>query len=515
MRRAYTTGQERQIIDQSIQAATENVLKRQVEITKQLEDVKLSNDARDALLAERDKSYEFSTALRLADLDQSSMAGANLGSRAGNINTGEFRNLSPESILKDKGIHPDLASENEWADAQDEFFKKQAEHADRKAEDSKVIDLKQQAQTALDKGDFKEAALRMAEADAIVSDSANGFSIYRATAELMISNVFSPKSFIVNVVPSVVQLIFRPAYAAFIKGLDGRAIREMVTQYSVAAANMRMAWRAARASFDYEKSLLSGNVGMGVFGQEIPNKLGGRFFRLIPRLNTAADEFASQLNYRMFVAADAAGRAYDNGLTQGLTGQAFQDYVKTHYTKALEDAFEPNVKLSVVQFLRQEGSRRGLTGAKLDEYVTTELHKNADLFRTATNQMGKNFSDDAAFKRDFRGTDGNGLVTGTVSNLAGSYEEFLNKNPLVKLFTNMFYRTPIRVFETGFRLTSGLNLVTPGFLRDLTGKGFGGIGGYSQVRAQRRAFPVVSDHNSSPVSLFSGPFAWFRTDRAS
>ena len=53
---------------------------------------------------------------------------------------------------------------------------------------------------------------------------------------------------------------------------------------------------------------------------------------------------------------------------------------------------------------------------------------------------------DVLFKRDFSGE-------GAASTAAKGYEGFVNRNPVMRLAGRLFFRTPVRVFEEGLRLT--------------------------------------------------------------
>jgi hypothetical protein len=53
----------------------------------------------------------------------------------------------------------------------------------------------------------------------------------------------------------------------------------------------------------------------------------------------------------------------------------------------------------------------------------------------------------------------------------------------MRMAGQLFFRTPVRVFEEGIRLTPGLNLISPKFLSDLSGAN----GSMRQIRAQGEA----------------------------
>lgn len=63
------------------------------------------------------------------------------------------------------------------------------------------------------------------------------------------------------------------------------------------------------------------------------------------------------------------------------------------------------------------------------------------------------------------------------------YEQWVNRWPVIRILGQLFFRTPVRVFEEGLRLTPGVQFITPGFLNSLLGR----YGRLAQVRAQGEA----------------------------
>ncbi|WP_264614813.1 hypothetical protein, partial [Rhodoblastus acidophilus] len=272
------------------------------------------------------------------------------------------------------------------------------------------------------------------------------------------------------------------ALDAVVTGLDEAALRRMSSTYSTLGTSMGVAFRAAKLAFDMEKSLLRTDGGKYLEQAPVIPGVAGRYLRVVPRLLEATDEFFSQMNYRAFVQGEATFNAINAANEKGLTGKAKEDFVKQAVEKAHKQSFSPDIDVvDVLDSLRQTGLNKGLSGDKLTEWVKAQLDGNKDLFKDAINQAGRKFSDDLLFKREFSGDN-------WASRLAQSYEREVNKNPWMRLVGQLFFRTPVRVFEEGFRLTAGLNMlsgtVIPGtFIKDLRG----GNGPQAQIRAQGEA----------------------------
>lgn len=445
--------------------------------------------------AERKAIYEGQLqVIRDADLALSSVIGSDLANRVGKINTGALRDINPDALMLKKGIDPLMATEAQKLDALNEFHEILVNQAEAVAKRGEVQELDKAIQEAFDTGDYGRAAVLGEEKQTLLEKIIElepdpeakermqlGRQIVKGMNEYVISTVFTPKTVLVNTIPAAVKTMYRPGLDFVMRGMDGKAYRQMTAAYSAMAANQSAALKAAAAAFRYEAAMLNGD-----FTKEanrileespvLPRKYLGGVLRIFPRMLGTTDEYFSQLNYRSYVASSAAGRAYEVGLAKGMKGEALDAFVKQETINAIEHSFASSVDApKVVGFLRQQGISNGLSGAKLQAYIERELGRNPDMFREATNQTGIDFANDMAFKRPFSGEGRWGT-----SRIAKDYEDLVNRYPIMRLMGQLFFRTPVRVFEEGFRLTAGLNLVTPGFISDLRGAN----GPAKQLRAQ-------------------------------
>lgn len=493
--------EEMQIAKQTFADATEAVGRQLAEVRSNIASKTLDGPSAAVAHEEARQLQRQYDIVRRADLSLSSITGSELKNRVGNLNTGAFRDVSPDSILRDKGFDPDKLGEYhpERITAEAEFQDRLAFEYDRRTTDREIQSLQTKVQDAVDYGDYAEAAKLSASEDALrtslaerspdtaspgLDQRANTF--FNTVNEWVISTVFTPATVVVNTVPHVVSVTLRPIGEFVVRGMDAKAWKVMATTYSAMAQHSDSAVRAAIAAWRYERDITAGVTdGASKYLEHDPiisRRYGGGFIRFFPRVLSSSDALFRKLNYHAFVAGNAAADAWEEGLHTGLKGAGLTDFVRSAVEKASAQSMASKIDApSVVAFLRKQGLDRGLKpGPKLDHWVSTELQKNGDLFRQATDQAGSDFADDLAFKRQFSGDS-------KVSRLAAGYEEFIHANPWMRLAGQLFFRTPVRVFEEGFRLTAGVNLVTPGFLRDLRGYGAGGVGGHAQLRAQGEA----------------------------
>ena len=433
------------------------------------------------------------------DKELSTDSGRALGYRAGGLNTGEMRNLENAS---DEEF---LALYNEWLkkvdlDPEINEMKEAARKAKEAGDYDKFVKLEDQREQLQ-----KEFVTKNLGVAPKLYDKFN--NVVKAANEVAIGNVFSPKTLQLNMISPVVATFTNPLLNNLARdGLSAMSRRAIAAEYKAMWDFRDMAFNAAKASFKYERSILTGDSArfleqynilpksLKAKGVNVPVAHVTRFF---PRLLLATDTFFEQLHYRSFTVGRAMTDAYEDGIQKGV--KDLDKHVKDATKKVLDDAYTP--ELNIVDLLRADGKSRGLTGEKLTNFIKTEMAEregkfsqitqpnlNKDLLQKANigkdvdpevskfNQQSKDYVDDILFKRDFSGKS-------TVSKAAKFYEQQINKHPIFRFMGQMFFRTPVRVFETAQRLTPFWNFMSPSFMNDLKGKN----GTIKQMRAQREA----------------------------
>ena len=458
--------------------------------------------------------------LKEIDTKLSSTSGTDLVSRKDGKLVGSNRNLSPASILKEQKIDPKKASPQQRQAANEEYVRRWDEIEGIIRDNSEVKAIQTKIEDAASTGNLTEMNKLYAERDALVTNkmkkelAAKPFAsrVYeklnegflRKNNEFVISSVFSPTTLVMNTIPAVAKVLYKPALDAVVKGFGKAARAEMFHTYSAYKAVQGSALSGARAAFRYERALITGEFNKVLEQAPAIAGLKGRVIRFFPRALAATDEYFGRILYHGYVAGDAASTAMEEAVSKSISKSnpltvtrdeldevasaaagkdifkpktyTFTDadsYVKDAVEKSLKNAYEiaPDA-VSTFDLLRQRGMDRGYKGRRLEEWMKAEMDRNGDLFKKALNEQGRDHADDMLFKRAFSGK-------GTVSKAARGYERFVNANPAMR-FIQLFVRTPIRVFEEGVRLTPGFQLLAPNYRNDLLGKN----GLAKQVRAQ-------------------------------
>lgn len=426
----------------------------------------------------------------IAPLDEldaalSTITGQRLRARQESLNTGDVRGVTIKS-LEEQGLSRTEAERQFDALFAEKMLKHERtqeiaalsakiEEVRKSGDLSKYIELKGEKKLKLD--EFKEEVLLE-----------EGSAVYRAINkpikvlnEVMISFVFSPATLIVNTVPSFAKAVYKPFLNNLMQdGLSATSRKKIVAEYSAMFSMFPTAAKMAKAAWRYEKSILTGDSAR--FLEEyntIPKKFGGGVLRHFPRALLATDAFFENIHYRGYAVGKATGDAMEAGVAKGLKGKELDDFVKAEVETAVSKAYAPEE--NAIDILMSDGISRGLKGKKLENFINKELAKNESAFVKATDQDGRDYVQDILFKRDFSGN-------GAASQLAKGYEGFVNKHPAMRLMGQLFFRTPVRVFEEGIRLTPGLNLISPGFMKDLKGVN----GPMRQARAQGEALMSYS-----------------------
>lgn len=465
-------------------------------------DLAESIKAREAMLKSGSADPEQFVALeaRIADLEarlsDPSMADDAFGSMAGSILQDRQKGLpgveglTPEKIAQERNI-PIEEARQVWSElvskaAMDAEIQKVAAKYD--ADAAKAIDM----------GDLEGAARitsqKWKELDARVDAIAPGSaSFVQKLTELAISNVFSLKTVLVNLIPSGIKTLVIPAMKFLNSNpLEKAARAELVASYAAMRSSFSGAMRAAWAGYKYEQALLTRDGMRLVEGElALTGKLGGAV-RFFPRILNASDEFLSRINYDSFVAGRAAAEAVMEGQGKGLTGKQLDAMVKEAVEKAVSGSRSAEKGDELVMPIINKGINLGLTGDDLFKYVEREAVKNPEALLKGTDEEALNFVRDVLYKRDFSGQ-------GMASKAAQKYEDFTRNFPSWRLLVGqLFFRTPVRVFEEGIRLTPGLQFIAPNFIDDLKGVN----GTLRQVRARSEAMTSLAI-TGAVISLYA------------
>jgi hypothetical protein len=379
-----------------------------------------------------------------------------------------------------------------------EEFARQVFKAEQSAEVKRIKqEYNHRIEKAMAEGDIGEAGrlttMRNLELDAkLEKEMGKEPGFIHKLNELVISNVFSPTTVMVNIVPSMAKVMYRPALNALLENpLKAATRKEMVSTYSAMASSLKSAWRGALAAFRYEQAILTRESGRLLEGELAIKGNKGAVIRIFPRLLNASDEFLSQMTYQGFIAGKTAGEAYEAGLQQGLKGKALDRYVKDQVKAAVKNAYSDVTHEESIRTVANKGVNLGYSGEKLAHYVKRELMRNPDALRHGNDSEAIDYVRDVLYKRAFSGE-------GAASKIAKRYEQVVNDVPVLRLLGQLFFRTPVRVFEEGVRMTPGLQIVAPNFLKDLAGKN----GRRAQIRAQGEAMMSLA-FTGTVLSLYA------------
>ena len=478
--RSDLSREEIRVVDKAVQNYKNEVVTELATLRKE----RMALDAKTAL-SEPEVIHQQELNTRIADLEERSAAAVKAddatGSMAGSIlqdrqdPMNALKGVTVESIMAEKGVTK-VEAEQVWAEM--------VGKAHLQSEGQKISmvydDLATKALEADDlEGAMKAAILKNRELNAKVEALApKGSSFIDKLTEFSISNVFSIKTIIINLIPSGLKTLVIPGLKAVLNNPFEKATRaEAAASYSAMRSSFGAALNAAKAGFRYEQALLSRDGTRLVEGEmAMTGKLAGAW-RIFPRILNASDEFLSRINYDSFVAGKAAAEAAMEGTEKGLKGKALDDFISESSKKALDVAMKPTTGDELVNPIINKGLNLGLTGEDLFKWVEKEAMRDPQSLRKGNDEEALNFVRDVLYKRKFSGE-------GSMSKAAQAYEDAMRKFPTMKLVIGqLFFRTPIRVFEEGIRLTPGLQFVAPNFMQDLAGAN----GSLRQVRAQAEA----------------------------
>ena len=485
---ALSIGVQRNISDLYGELAT--VLDKQLN-SKDLTEVEL-----DELTVVREEIEDLIRQANVLDEGFRATAARSLGSRQEFLYRGELLDTLPDDIKADKNISDDEAVKEFLAlyEKQKSLYHKDTEIRAISGEIDRAI-----KQNRIDKA-FKLSEQRRELIKAKVNEQNPGISYkIRATTrrtiegvnEYVIGTVFTTSTLVVNTVPSLMKTFYKPFLNFVVEGdYTSVGFGKMAATYGAMTNTIGTAGRAAIAAYKYERGLLTGDYSKFMENHNIlPQRFKGviptgAVVRLFPNILQLQDEFFAQLNYRGFVEGKAVGNAlakHQAELKSGkrkkaLKGKKLEEYVQKEVDKVILKAYDQLDASKIKHDLLEQAKARGMNAVQAKKFVAKEFKKNQDLFKRGVNREARSYTEDLLFKRQFSGE---GLASGG----AAKYEQFVKDNPWMKIMGQLFFRTPVRVFEEGIRMTPGLQLVAPKYIADLRGSN----GTARQVRAQGEA----------------------------
>lgn len=514
--RSITTLKDVPVVFRAIQMLHDEVRVAQAEILKKINAQPES--------AEMPKWIETSNQLDARRVDIG-LADDAMGSFGGSLNRQRQEGLmglqghTPESIAATHGVDIETATAM-WQKTVDAALVSQKAKEVAGVYDGKVAD-------ALDKGDFGAVAQLFAqkrrELNGIGEEAAPGGSSFLAgifspsawlhglhstmgkIRELFISNLFSVGTLVVNGVPSIVKTLAIPVARAIVSDITKLETRvELGANYSAMQATFRSALEKAWAGFKYEQAILTKDSGRLMEGEMAMTGRVGGALRIFPRLLTASDEFLANINYSSYVLGRAANKATIEGTAKGLTGKALEDYARLnveiakHTMYTIKGAGQQGED-ALLQPIVNKGVNLGYSGETLQAYVEKEAAANGKSLGFGSDKEALTFARDVLYKRAFAGDGKGGWFKRESSNIAAGAEKMLRGGPELSLLVGqLFFRTPIRVFEEGIRMTPGVQILAPGFMRDLAGAN----GVQRQIRAQSESLVAVG-FAGAVLSLYS------------
>jgi len=411
----------------------------------------------------------------------------------------EKRHADIDDILRSMGVDPATATPDQQFAATALLVDGAVEIKDKVARDMRIIDAKR-ALTGIDALNDPDGFIRalndFANLQKTVEDEAyaalNAIGKVQDTlkrgmqsaANYIALTVLGPSSVTVNAASNFFRTVSRPMLDFLGKGpLESGAFTEMMIAYGAMGRTTRAAFSAARESFRIADNILLGHSNkwesdltnhLAREGQNaVAGFLGRNYVKLWMRMLNSTDEFFAHWAY----AGATEGKAYANALEEAvklnLKGAERDKFIKDAIAEAQKKSYTSPDATMIAQ-LRNAAIEQGYKGDEVNLWVKKQLNERPDLYKRAADEEGISYANDLLFRTEFSGQ---GLLSGA----AKGYESAVRQFPILRLAGQLFFRTPVRVFEAGIRLTPVVQF-TPGtkFSSDL----FGANGVAKQLKAR-------------------------------
>lgn len=465
-------------------------------VDKQLSGKNMPEEELDELTVLREEIEDLIRQANVLDEGFRSTAARSLGSRQEFLYRGELLDTLPDDIKADKNITQEEADREFVAlvEKQKTLYRKDTDIRKLSGEIDRAIQKNRIAKAAI----LSEQRRELLKAKMDDQNPGIGEKI-RATSrrtieginEYVIGTVFTTSTIVVNTVPSLMKTTYKPFLNFIVEGdYSSVGMGKMSATYGAMWNTLGTAGRASIAAYKYERSMLTGDYSKFMENHNIlPQRFkswipAGSVVRFFPNVLNMTDEFFAQVNYRGFVEGKAVGNAlakHQAELASGkrkkpLKGDKLNAYVQKEVDQVILKAYDKLDAVKIKSQLLEQAKARGMNPIQAKKFVAKEFKKNEDVFARGVNREGRSYTEDLLFKRQFSGD-------GIASSTAKTYEQFVKDNPWMKIMGQLFFRTPVRVFEEGIRMTPGLQLIAPKYIADLRGSN----GTARQVRAQGEA----------------------------
>lgn len=458
------------------------------------------------LVAEAEKIF---SPLKELAKEAGTWSGRSLNEQRQNLYKASMREESVDALLQQKGVDPAKASPQDRADAFMELVDMVngvVPHT-LPEKDYRLRDLRRQIVDAdVSKPDdviklYEELELMKKQiADENWTELTQSGRINQKFHEFagkvgyyMAATVLTPASVNINTVSNAFRTFTRPFMEYIARGpLEYDAFRQMTATYGAFWRVKGQAFQLAKKAFELNASLINGTENKWLEHQvsqlsnagnnQVVNFVDRNFIQIWLRLLGSTDEFFYQVSYHGFNEGNTVAKALKEAREQGMDAAARE----AHVTQSLEGLnakiYNTEIDSTVVGQLYTAGRAKGMQGDELRMWINNEINNNPELFRRATDEAGISHTNDLLFKNEFSGE-------GAASSLAKWYEKAVQDFPALRIMGQLFFRTPVRVFEAGIRMTPGLQMV-PGtkFISDLRGEN----GALRQLRAQSEALFAYS-----------------------
>lgn len=348
-------------------------------------------------------------------------------------------------------------------------------------------------------------------------------SLTDRAVELAISGVFSPSTVAYNTVfpflknytyPLIDNLLTNP--------LDLMKWRKTIHVYAHMFGATRAAMKSAKIAAHLEQTTLTMDVNRVLEGGVKNNFFGAGMLRVFPRLLGSSDAFNQEVAAVSTLTASAFDRLLTKGMNDGLKGDALKKFIDDNIKKEIDRGYDFKLTEAKLKPIYEKGARKGLAGKALEDFVEKQIKEMGedglktlnpqirikelrDRAKELTEQgtpesktlaealnkeadeladLGDEAEDSVKtllYKKEFS-KDKEGFA-GVIEAGAYNYEKLAQKHPAMKLFGNLFFRTPAWLFNESLRLTPGINAMLPQFRNDLGGAN----GAARQARAKTEA----------------------------
>ena len=350
-------------------------------------------------------------------------------------------------------------------------------------------------------------------ANKLSDDPASNATVFEQYLEMSIAGYFSPTTIQYNTVFPFLKTITMPLTDTLLQNpLKMAAWRKAGHQYAALLGAQKASIRAARMAADLEHSTLTADPARFYDGGVKTKGRVAKFLRIFSRAVAFSDAYLQEGIAASFLTAKHYDILMQEGVKKGLKGNKLSAYITEHIQDRVATAYDRSLSEQIVKPVVEAANNLNLKGADKEKFILDRLQREGgvEALKRLTDDEAVDMINNMLYKKPFdrvykdkktgkyhweyNWTENPIRHTAEMAEeYAAKWDDFVKHHPVLRLFTTIFWRTPVRLINETMRKTPAVQSLMPEYVDDLAG-----VNG-----ASRKARAVTETYLGYAVLMFT------------